>query len=34
MKEEEPKISKKEKKILENIENFIWNPLKYKDSKK
>lgn len=34
MEKEEKKLSEKEKMILDNIENFIWNPLKYKEEKK
>jgi hypothetical protein len=34
MKGEERKPSEKDKRILDNIENFIWNPLKYREDKR
>ncbi len=34
MEKEEQKLSEKDKRILENIENFIWDPNKYKEEKK
>jgi hypothetical protein len=34
MKREEKKTSEKDKEILDNIENFIWNPLKYREEKR
>jgi hypothetical protein len=35
MKRDEKKpVTEKDKRIIENIENFIWNPVKYKEEKK
>lgn len=34
MEKEEKKANKKDREILENIENFIWNPVKQKEPKK
>jgi len=34
MREEEQKLTEKDKRIIENIENFIWDPNKYKEEKK
>ncbi len=35
MREEEQKpVTEKEKRILDNIEDFIWNPMKFKEEEK
>jgi hypothetical protein len=34
MRKEEQKMTEKEKRIIENIENFIWDPNKYREDKK
>jgi hypothetical protein len=33
MREEEQKLTEKEKRIIDNIENFIWDPEKYREDK-
>jgi|GEM_PF-2430327 len=32
--EENNKLTEKDKRIIENIENFIWNPDKYREEKR
>lgn len=33
-KRKEKPVTGNDKKVLDNIENFIWNPLKYKEEKR